>query len=145
LSGELRRFSISSKTIYPVLRSITVIHDGSKFRLEHEEYYAHHMGVGRAAGIDFSVLCRSIRRLCNAADADTAEIADVSDAEIKVYESRGSYQTLIRARSLADIRLDRKVGWVFDQNRGVRTWSKVARDVHRQAVSSMEKKKILDG
>jgi hypothetical protein len=110
--GELMLFFATSKSVYPVLQAVTVIYDHVCLATECATYFSESMALRRAAGIDFRVLCQSVRRLREAVGSSGTEvnidfdgITDLSDAEIKVYESRGYYEGLVRARILVDLQV----------------------------------------
>jgi hypothetical protein len=94
--SELILFFATSKTVYPVLQTMTVIYDSICLGIACATYFSKCTSLGRAAGTAFYVRCQSVRRLREALgnpgtelNLDFSTITDVSDAEIKMYESRG--------------------------------------------------------
>jgi hypothetical protein len=105
------QYFIDEKTVYSKLCAITTCND-IRYRAvskHNKACFAHNVELGRTVGIEFSVLWRSVqwlRRAVSSSEADLhtgfARIADLTDAEIQVYEAKECYEDLIRARELAE-------------------------------------------
>jgi hypothetical protein len=55
--GELILFFATSKTVYPVFQTVTVMCDSNCLETQYASYFSKCMALGRAAGIAFCVLC----------------------------------------------------------------------------------------